>query len=391
MAEAMARMGYVASAFGNHEFDFGRDAFLRNRSAGSFPYLAANLRVRGQGLAAMELPAFAIIERRGLRIGVVGLATEDTLLTAMASRFEGIEFEKEEKALARVIPEAWRSEPDALILIAHECPDKLEPILARHPEWDLSFIGGGHCHRKIDARVNGVPLVNPGWRLRSYARVRIEIDPRRPLRDRVVSTATDIVDVAHPEGAPPAPPDEPIAKAAAGWKERLDQALGEPIGYTEGIDKDSPQLGQWIGEAWRDELRVDVAILNRGGIRQAVPSGPITKATVYSVLPFDNKLLVCTLKGRDLLQNITNKEAISVGISPATNGRFLLDGGDPLEEDRQYTVATVDFLYFGGDGFKFQAQDPSPRWTGMDWRAPVISWTRALSTSPSAPLERKIR
>lgn len=391
MAEAMGRMGYAASAFGNHEFDFGRDGFVRNRAVAGFPYLAANLRVEGDGNAAVDVPAFAVFERRGMRIGVIGLATEDTLRTAMASRYQGIEFEAEEAALARVVPEAWRAEPDALVLIAHECPDKLEPLIARHPEWSLSFVGGGHCHKKIEARVHGAPLVNPGWRLRSYARVQLEIDPRRPLQKRVVSSAMEVVEVSHPEGAPLAPPDEPIAKASAAWQERLDQALGEPLGYSDGMERDSADIGHWIGEAWREELKVDVAILNKGGIRQAVPRGPVTKATVYSVLPFDNKLIVCSLEGREILQHLRNKEAIGIGLAPAGKGNFVLADGQPLEADRSYSVATVDFLYFGGDGFAFQDQDPSPRWTGVDWRAPVISWTRAQASSPAAPLERKIR
>lgn len=391
MAEAMARMGYAASAFGNHEFDFGRDAFVRNRSLASVPYLAANLKVRGEGLAGLELPAFAVFERRGVRIGVIGLATEDTLRDAMASRFQGIEFEKEEAALERVVPEAWRAEPDALVLIAHECPDKLEPMLARHPEWRLSFVGGGHCHKRSERTVGEAPLVNPGWRLRSYARVRLDVDPRRPLQKRVVSTEVEIVDVSHPEGRPPAPPDEAIARASEAWQGKLEQALGEPIGFTGGMERDSAALSQWIGESWREALGVDVAILNKGGIRQAVPPGPITKATVYSVLPFDNKLLVCSLKGREIVQHLHHKEAVGIGISAAGNGRYLLAGGRPLDEEARYTVATIDFLYFGGDGFAFQSQDPSPRWTGVDWRAPVITWTKTLSSSPAAPLEHKVR
>ena len=391
MAEAMGRMGYAASAFGNHEFDFGRDAFLQNRARARYPYLAANLRVRGAGLEALELPSFAVFERRGLRIGVVGLATEETLKTAMATRFEGMEFLDEEKALERAVPEAWRAEPDALVLIAHECPDKLAPILDRHPEWNLSFVGGGHCHKRTEATAGGAPLVNPSWRLRSYARVRLEIDPRRPLGRRVVSTSTELVDVAHAEGAPAATPDEPIATAVAAWQAKLDQALGESIGYSDGMERDSPQIGQWIGEAWRKELGVDIAILNKGGIRQAVPRGPVTKATVYSVLPFDNKLLICSLKGSDVLQHFDNAEVVLAGLAPAGPGRYVLGTGAPLDLARSYKVATIDFLYFGGDGFTFLAQDPKPSWTGLDWRTPVISWTKAMGSSPSTPLERLVR
>ncbi|WP_437589836.1 bifunctional metallophosphatase/5'-nucleotidase [Sorangium sp. So ce1000] len=392
MADAMARMGYAVSAFGNHEFDFGRGAFLQNRTRSRATYLAANLRVMDPGLSAFALPPFAVFERRGLRIGVVGLATARTREAAAASRFEGIDFEDEEAALSRAIPEAWRAGPDALVLVAHVCQDVIEPIVARHPAWRLSFVGAGHCHRKAELRVGGVPLVNPGWRLRSYARVSLEIDPRRPLQQRVVSTSAEVVDVSHPERAPAVPPDEALVEASAGWQRALDEALGEQIGYSsDGMERDSAEIQRWIAGAWREQLGVDIAILNKDGIRQAVPKGPITKATVFSVLPFDNKLVICSLTGSELLETLRNRDAVLVGLSPAGNDRYVLHDGRLLNEGRRYTVATIDFLYFGGDGFRFQAQDPSPRWTGLDWRAPVIAWTRALGTSSSAPLDARFR
>ena len=66
----------------------------------------------------------------------------------MANRFEGITFEKEEPALDRAVHGAWGAGADAVVAIVHECPDVLAPIVERHPEWRLSFVGAGHCHKR---------------------------------------------------------------------------------------------------------------------------------------------------------------------------------------------------------------------------------------------------
>jgi 5'-nucleotidase / UDP-sugar diphosphatase len=389
MAEALARMGYAASAFGNHEFDFGRQRFVQNRARAGLVYLAANVHAEDPALKPeMDLPAFQVFERRGARIGVVGLATETSLTTAMASRFAGVAIEAEEPALDRAVKAAWESGPDALVLIAHECPDRLAPMLERHPEWRLSFALGGHCHKivKVDA-AGGTPLYSPGWRFESYLRVRLTIDPSRPARARVVTAEPELVEVTRREGDA-APVDAELARSIAQWKVKLDAALGEPIGYAAmGFDKDSPEIARWITEAWRRELKVDVAIVNTGGIRQSLPKGAITKATLWSVLPFDNKLVVCELLGRDLVADLALEEAAYSGVVKVGEG-YRLANGAPLDMNRRYRVATVDFLYAGGANFPFQKQDPKPHETGLDWRAPIIAWMKAQKTSERTPLER---
>jgi len=389
MAEALSAMGYSASAFGNHEFDFGRTGFVKNREKARIVYLAANVHASDPALAKdMNLPAFAVFERRGVKIGVVGLATEGTLTAAMASRFEGVAIEPAEPSLDRAVAAAWAANPDLLVLIAHECPDKLAPILERHPDWGLSFVGGGHCHRVIRTEAGGVPVIAPGWRFENYARVRVEVDPARPVRKRVVSLDPQIIEVSSVEGARALPADAALEQKVASWQAKLDEALGGEIGYSaQGLDKDSPELSRWVARAWSEQFGADIAIANKGGMRQALPKGTITEASVYSILPFDNKVVICRVTGRDLIAELDNKEAAAFGVERSGDG-YRLSNGAPLDPNRTYTVATTDFMYYGGDHFTFRAHDPAATETGVDWRVPVIAWMKKQKTSAAFPLER---
>ncbi len=388
MAEAMARMGYAASAFGNHEFDFGRARFVENRAKSGVVYLAANLHAP-PAMKDMAIPAFAMFERRGIKIGVVGLATDTTLQAAMASRFEGITFEAEEPALGRGVRDAWAAGVDTVVAIAHECPDVLVPIVARHPEWKLSFVGAGHCHKKMVERAGTVPVIAPGWRLDRSLRVRIEVDPGRPAGERVIAVEPSVVEVSRAAGAaPPAPPDPEIARAVAGWAAKTDAALGETIGWA-GVDLavDSAELGRWITDAWRAEVGAEVAVVNRRGLRQGLPRGAITKASVWSVMPFDNEIVVLRMKGGALARSLAEDDVVAGGVT--RDGARWKVGGAPLDPERLYSVATIDFLYYGGHfGLKSAVSVEN---VGVDWRAPVIAWTQKQRSSKDAPLERLLR
>ena len=61
--------------------------------------------------------------------------------------------------------------------------------------------------------------------------------------------------------------------------------------------------------------------------------------------------------------------------------------GQPFDPDATYTVLVSDFMYFGGDGYLFGAQDPDAYSTGIHWRQPLIDWLLQHPTTTDDPLE----
>ena len=105
--------------------------------------------------------------------------------------------------------------------------------------------------------------------------------------------------------------------------------------------------------------KVDIAILNNGGIRNTLPAGEISEGHVIMVLPFENKIEVLRLKGDALARVLSQmgKGRIN-GISgnadvtyDATSGKCskILINGKAIDPERYYNVVTIDYLADGGD------------------------------------------
>ena len=387
MAEAIERLGYAASAFGNHEFDFGKPQFPKDRDKAKLRYLSANVRIDDPNLAKeLDLRPYEIFERRGVRIGVVGISTVETLKTAFAERFAGMTFEPVEGALERTIPKVWEAGADVVVAIAHECPDILVPTLVKHPEWRLAFVGGGHCHKKMHEHAGDVSVMSPEWRIHQYTRVALQVDRSLPAKARLVSVKADFVDVA---ASPQVLADPVLTEMVKVWKEKVDKALGVTIGHSKGGIGPEAFVGQMVANAWLAEVGGDVAIMNQGGIRQPIPAGPITYATIWGVLPFDNRLMKLSVLGEDLTKELENTNFIAAGAEKRAKGQWFI-GGKPLDKKKRYTVLITDFMYTGGDNSLFGKYDPKGVGTGIQWRDPVIAWIEKQKTTPTAPLEDKL-
>ncbi|PTL85288.1 bifunctional UDP-sugar hydrolase/5'-nucleotidase [Vitiosangium sp. GDMCC 1.1324] len=390
-AVAMGQMGFAASALGNHELDYGLEQFQKNHLAGGFPFLAANLKVKDSALAkGWHLPGYKVFERQGLKIGVVGLTSPKTVTTAMAGRAEGLEVIPDEQALTEAVAAAQKDGADTVVVLADECPTNLEPVVGKHPEWKVSLVAGGRCLQPVDTKQGNTSYVSLGLGFDKYLRAAYTYDASKPEGEQVTGVETSQVDVTGGEGAPA--PNAELAKKISDYKTRLDTALGEQIGFTKkAFDKNSKQLLTWVTGAIREQLGTDAVVLNRKGFREGLPAGKVTKGSVYSVLPYENSLMVVEVKGADLAHQLENPEAVFSGFTAAGKGKFKDAKGKPLDPKKEYKVATIEYLYFGGDGFEFEKLDPEPGETGMSWQTPVIDWTKTQATTEAKPLDKVVK
>ncbi len=87
---------------------------------------------------------------------------------------------------------------------------------------------------------------------------------------------------------------------------------------------------------------------------------------------------------------LNNVEARVSGMTP--KGKSWVDAkGAKLDPKRKYTVATTDYLYFGGDGFEIEKKDQAPNFTSEFWQTRVIDSTIRLHSTEQAPLETLIK
>ncbi len=104
--------------------------------------------------------------------------------------------------------------------------------------------------------------------------------------------------------------------------------------------------------------KMDVAILNKGGVRCDVPQGDILLDDIISMFPFNNCLCLIRVKGSRLREIFTQMAQtgpqIIGGARIAIENRQLVSaevGGQPLDDDKVYNLVSIDFLLGGGDHY----------------------------------------
>jgi 2',3'-cyclic-nucleotide 2'-phosphodiesterase (5'-nucleotidase family) len=387
--ESMNLAGYDAMAPGNHEFDWGSDNLLQNAQAAKFPILAANIVHRtGRNLVFDANKIFEM--ENGMKVGVFGLDTPETLTKTHPDKVKDIDFLKGEelyKCASDQVAELKAAGADYIVCLGHmgiddeSAPNRSTDII-EHVEGINLFIDG-HSHTKLEeARIVGsTALVSTGEHFQSIGVVTIDSESL----DARLYTGED------PE----------VAEYVSSVNAAVEEQLGEAFAKAEvdldgerdpGVRTKETNLGDLAADAilWGAQQAVGsqviASVTNGGGIRASIKAGDVTMNDMKTVFPFGNEISVLTVTGAELLEALeaaTCSSPAAIGAFPQVagivfsvdtsvpyeNGEAYPDstyfkpakpgsrvaiqtvGGEPFDLAKEYTIASNDFTAAGGDTY----------------------------------------
>ena len=373
--DMMKSVGVVASAVGNHEFDWGTDKIAKWSKEGGYKFLASNIYDKKTGKPVTWAEPYMIVEKGGVKIGFVGIATPETAFKTKPENVKNLQFKDPVASAKEWAKVAKDKGADVVIALTHlgSFQDKDGKITGEATDLcgvkNIDAVISAHTHQEVSGVVNGIPVVQAYNVGRTLGKLTIKMDANGkitgivPSIDNLYKRPTTLVE------------DATVKAIADKYTKELLPILSEVIGKT---DKELPHdrfvsgtslLGQWTTDVMRKKAGTQIGITNGGGLRVPVAAGNITMGNMYEVMPFDNTLVKMELKGKDLkrvIENgIGNKDIgwVQVGgvkvyyNEKAEFGKritsMVLENGTPVEMSKTYTVVTNDFMFTGGDKFDF--------------------------------------
>jgi minor extracellular serine protease Vpr len=406
----MNYLGYDAMAIGNHEFDNGPETLASFISGANFPVLSANTDVSADPDLQGMVPPYAILERGGQQIGVIGLTTPDT--SNISSPGNNITFTDPVASLQAAANALTAQGVDKIIALTHMGYD-VDLDLAEQVS-GVDIIVGGHSHSFLYYPANPIsfappvfpqfgPLVPAG----EYPTV-VESpagDPVLVVQAYQWGTFLGHLDVVfnNTDGLVHFYNGNPIFLGAnvakdpvlddmlEPYREAVAELRATPVGTTT-VDLLIVSGGQQIcrlGECLMGNLVADamlwkanevdpagdfqIAFQNGGGLRAPILAGTVTMGQVLETLPFGNAIATFELQGMYVKAALEN----GARLYPSANGGFAQVAGlrytinpalpslsrvsnvevwngtgwDPLDMDAMYKVVTNDFMRRGGDNY----------------------------------------
>jgi 2',3'-cyclic-nucleotide 2'-phosphodiesterase/3'-nucleotidase len=367
-------MGLELSAVGNHEFDWGIDRITKWVEDGGFTFVCTNIYDKRTNQPVDWAEPFVIIEKMGIKVGFIGLATPETAYKALKANVENYEFRDPVETIKEWIPKVKDAGADIIIALTHlgafqDKEGNISGEAAALGEVDgVEAVISAHTHQSVSGLVNGKPLVQAYYNGRSVAKLTFVFDENNKL----VSAEPSLDNLY--ERPDTLKDDANTLAIYMKYEEELGPVLGKILGKTTvALDHDryaGPSLlGEWTCEIMKDRVGVQIAMTNGGGLRVPIPAGDITAGTLYEVMPFDNTLYTMKLSGADVKANIEHGimnedigwvQIAGVKVTYDPKGEagnritsMILEDGTPVEMDKYYTVVTNDFMATNGDKYNF--------------------------------------
>lgn len=422
--ETLNAMKLDAGAFGNHEHDRNLAHLQKVIGASDFQWVVSNY--NSDSLSALKsgskaTKSFTIIERGGIKIGVVGANTPETIEQVFPGNLDYKDASGAKKTIVidpgvtginKAIVDAKAAGAEIVIALIHQGWQENANGVAKGILNSMATqikgaaaIYGGHSHQTfaslIPSTARFAPVVIGQTRNAGVEYTRTQIcmkfgkvvgqSIQHVLKAASATINTGVVSTVTTQDAGAA---ALVKKYKDQLSAKLDVKIGQvagvfPRGGTPAVERSGETpMGSYIADLMRAKYKTDFAIQNGGGIRDTFPAktyvpantalvrtgnGPldVTLGDAFTVFPFGNQIATTVVTGANLWKALEN----GVGGNYPGDGRFpqvsglkysfdaskpigsrivsvtKLDGTEIAKDAKEYTLATLDFLIYGGDGY----------------------------------------
>lgn len=367
--KVMNALDYDIQILGNHEFDNGMEQLENYISGLDADLITSNYDLSTTGLKNYFKP-YTVKTAGDRRIGFLGINIDprgliDSVKCIGVAYLDAV---KAANAVAWVLKNVEKC--DIVVALTHIGYDEAglsDIYLARNTE-NIDVIIGGHSHTLIDPAASGarqsrfvnlagdtVLVAQTGKYGANLGEVVVDFDSGK-TQSRIIQVTARLDNRLDPE----------LIELIAPYKHPVDSICAIKVGTATDAFNTRPALMNWMADFVLDDSRrltkkkIDMAIVNVGGIRSPFPAGDITKGTIMQSFPFDNFEVVLEITGHDLAATLDSLAAQG-GNGVSRNVKAVIDqdarrcvsvtvGGKPIDPDRIYYVATINYLAGGNDG-----------------------------------------
>jgi len=374
VSDMLKYLGVKYSALGNHEFDWGSDMIDKFAEDGEITFLAANVFYEDTGEAPDYCVPYGILEFDGVKVGLIGITTTEVPSLVKAENVAGLVFADPAETVAKWEPYLRDEEEcDIVIALTHMGAQTEASELAETEAGSkLDGIFSGHVHQWQDIEVNGVHIVSAGYNGRGIAMLSFEYDK---TAGELVGVTSKVY-VQNDMNTDTILPNDPLEVNAdikaiiAEYNAAAGPLFAKGVGVFGELIETREDQAAWATQVVWDYIfnatgENYILFQNSGGWRDTGPDARkpadiVTMAYLYTLMPFDNEIVLLEIKGSDLLADLLSDEAEVTGYK-CIAGAYEEDGvwylsttdEEILDDDTVYLVACNDFMLTGGDYYNF--------------------------------------
>ena len=389
--ELMITMGYDAMAIGNHEFEYGHEIFAWEKNRAPFPVLGANFFYKDTDHPYAQ--AHTVIERNGVRIGVIGIMGQDAVSAIIPSYIAPLDVTVPAEAVQRSVDEL-RDDVDLIVLLTHQgktapmqTDAESDPRLQRDIDADINLAGAvtgvdvlfaGHAdagtpepivHEKTGTLIMQtygqathlgylqLTLDTTTRKITAYDGHLIPVDPALYRPDPAITAKLTDYRNAYPEI------QTVIGRSAARMNRR----------YIEESD-----VGNLFADAFITVANTDVAFIHSGSLRKDLPAGDVRLVDLLDTYPFVDAVIVKEMSGEQIRRALEQSFTLERGLLQVSGLNITYDltrpegqrlvslqrNGTDVADTDLLTVAAPGFLAEGGDLYTVFAEADAIRSVG---------------------------